>query len=299
MEPTMKNKVLIHQIFYNSEVRKTLDEGFIPLDNMKNDRPDWREYWPIRNYLLNEPLDENNYYGFFSPKFREKTTLSSQNCYSFISDHQGHEDVFLFSPLFDLSAFFLNSFLQASKWHQGSIDTFKRCLFMLEPSVNIETLVMNSMNNVFCNFFVAKPGFWNAWLDRCELIFDLAEKKGASAVEDPVVQSLNSVGVLHDSPAQLKTFVIERVASLLLATQEKKWKVRAYNSMELPFSSAPISIERGGLLVLDALKIAYTCQGHPQYLQEYYSLRDLIGKKVEQMLLRFSATTGHPSRHGR
>lgn len=41
----------IHQIFYSDDTRRTLDPGFIPLDNLANERPDWREYWPIRKFL--------------------------------------------------------------------------------------------------------------------------------------------------------------------------------------------------------------------------------------------------------
>lgn len=62
-------KAYIHQIFYSEETRKSLDAGFIPLDN-SNQRPDWCEYWPIRNFLINAPLDSDGFYGFLSPKFR-------------------------------------------------------------------------------------------------------------------------------------------------------------------------------------------------------------------------------------
>ena len=71
--------IFIHQIFYNAYTEKSLDQGFIPLDNSDNVRPDWREYWPIRKYLINNELNENDLYGFFSPKFKEKTGLSADN----------------------------------------------------------------------------------------------------------------------------------------------------------------------------------------------------------------------------
>jgi hypothetical protein len=47
----------IFQIFYDAQTKKSLDPDFLPLDNLENSRPDWREYWPMRNYLLNNALD--------------------------------------------------------------------------------------------------------------------------------------------------------------------------------------------------------------------------------------------------
>ena len=73
----MENKIF--QIYYNETTKNSNDKGFIQLDNSSNNRKDWSEYWPIRNYLLNNNLEDDIYYGFFSPKFYEKTGLSSEN----------------------------------------------------------------------------------------------------------------------------------------------------------------------------------------------------------------------------
>jgi hypothetical protein len=73
----------VYQIYYSDETRKSNDSGFLQLDNLGNDRPDWREYWPIRKYLLENTLDENTFYGFLSPKFKDKTGLSSDQVYEF------------------------------------------------------------------------------------------------------------------------------------------------------------------------------------------------------------------------
>ena len=44
----------IYQIYYSEKTREILDPSFIPLDNTQNNRADWWEYWPIRNFLLNK-----------------------------------------------------------------------------------------------------------------------------------------------------------------------------------------------------------------------------------------------------
>ena len=51
--------VHIHQIHYSPQ--QQLDPGFTALDNTANQRPDWFEYWPMRNFLLHEILDDNAY----------------------------------------------------------------------------------------------------------------------------------------------------------------------------------------------------------------------------------------------
>ena len=80
----MKNQ--IYQIYYSEATKAQNDLGFLPLDNLANERPDWREYWPIRNFLLKNELAENTSYGFFSPKFKDKTNLEASDVVNFISN---------------------------------------------------------------------------------------------------------------------------------------------------------------------------------------------------------------------
>jgi hypothetical protein len=269
------SKAQIFQIFYDEETKNSLDPDFLPLDNFENSRPDWREYWPIRNFLLNNSLDEDCFYGFFSPKFKEKTGLTAKDCYGFVEQKSADLDVICFSPLFDLGAWFRNSFLHAISAHPNSAESILGALHILSPSININELVMHSGNNIFCNFFVAKPKFWRAWQEKCELIWAEAE-----AGEGPIARGLNALAEGHDSPAPIKTFVIERIASLMLASNES-WKVRAYNPLMLPFSSAPIANERMALIQMDALKIAYANQRRAEFLSLHKSLGELVLKRAE------------------
>src|SRR6202011_254641 len=88
----------IYQILNHYTRRQDLDSGFGVLDNSANERPDWFEYWPIRKFLLNEPLDEQACCGFLSPKFRHKTNLTAEMVRAFIGRADAATDVFLFSP---------------------------------------------------------------------------------------------------------------------------------------------------------------------------------------------------------
>lgn len=268
------NNVQIFQIFYNEETKNSLDAGFFPLDNEANPRPDWREYWPIRNYLKSNALNGDSLYGFFSPKFRSKTGLSASDCVSFINSHSNNVDVFSFSPLYDLGAFFQNSFFQAITQHPNARDPIESALKLINTSLEISEIVMHSNNNIFCNFFVAKPKFWKIWLENCELLWSECESNSS-----PLAKKLNAFAEGHDSSAPLKTFVIERMASLLLATN-KNWDVKAYDPFKLPFSTAKISQEKSALIQMDALKIAYSNQERPEYLNLFKTIADLMLKKL-------------------
>jgi hypothetical protein len=269
----MKSKNIC-QIYYDEESKSQLDPGFTPLENIGNIRSDWREYWPIRSYLLNNYLDEEGLYGFFSPKFKAKTGLSSVDCYKFIEDSDIDIDVFSFSPFFDIGAWHQNSFLQAMQKHSNSSDTVRQAVAILDQSINLNKLVMHSGNVIFCNYFVAKPIFWRKWLGNCEKIFDQAEKG-----LDPLAIGLNTPAYGHHSNAPIKTFIIERVASLMLATTST-WKVKMYNPLSLPLAPTHISREVSGLLQLDALKIAYAQTGREEYLSLFINLRNLISENI-------------------
>src|SRR6202451_2508944 len=95
----------IYQILNHYTSPQELDPGFAVLDNSANERPDWFEYWPIRRFLLNETLDENAFYGFLSPKFKLKTSLSSAAVREFIAGADAATEVILLSPSLHNSAY--------------------------------------------------------------------------------------------------------------------------------------------------------------------------------------------------
>jgi hypothetical protein len=261
----------IYQICYSEPTRSELDPGFLPLDNMANERPDWREYWPIRRFLLGRELEAERYYGFFSPKFRQKTTLTAATVHEFVRQRDGRADVISFSPFFDQMAFATNVVELAAVNHDCR-DTFLQSAALIAPGFDIERCVMTSLDSVYCNFFVAKPRFWKEWLARCEVIFELAEQ-GLT----PLGQALNRVVTYGTATAAAKVFVIERAASLLLWSQ-RHWVVESYNAMLLPQASARLLEVAGApdLMVLDALKIAYVKSGAEQYLALYRHLRERL-----------------------
>jgi hypothetical protein len=257
----------IFQIYYSDLTRAEVDPGFIPLDNAANERPDWREYWPIRNFLMSNALEPGTHYGFLSPKFRAKTQLDAAFVHEFVGRHGGDADVISFSPFLEEMAVPLNIVEQAIRHHPESLDTFNQCATLIAPEFRIAQSVMSSRNTIFCNFFTATAAFWAEWLRRCEQIFDIAER-----ADTPLAEGLNRVVTYGAWTAPAKVFVIERVASLLLCAQPH-WKAAA---AELPSFRTEVNPE---LLVLDALKIACVETGRQSYLTVYRGLREQVAAR--------------------
>ncbi len=260
----------IYQIYYSEATRRSLDPGFIPLDNSANERPDWREYWPIRNYLRRTDLEADRFYGFLSPKFGSKTNLDAARVHQFLGTRAEATDVVLFSPYFDQSAFFVNQIEQGQVNHPSAAAVLGECALLIAPEFRPGVTLSTSMTTVYCNYFIAKPAFWSRWFECCERIFHVAEE-----ARTELGKSLNAPTSHDGSLAPVKVFVIERVATLLLSL-ESRWSVRAYDSSALPFSVAPIARMRGELVALDALKIAYLVLGSEAYLKVFHDIRRMM-----------------------
>lgn len=206
----------IFQIFYDAETRAALDPAFIPLDNSGNERPDWFEFWVIRNYLKTERLDENCFYGFLSPSFRKKTRIEGKDLLQFLGRAPLGVDVVLFSHGWDQIAYFRNVFEQGEYFHKGLMQASQEFFTRLGISIELSSVIGHSMNSVFSNYFAAKPKFWMAWLKAAERLWEICETELG-----PLVDTLNSVGSYQRvgrPQVSMKVFVQERIASGLLAT---------------------------------------------------------------------------------
>jgi hypothetical protein len=244
----------IYQIHYGLEDER--DSGFDVLDNASNERPDWFEYWPIRKYLLGETLDENAFYGFLSPKFTQKTGLTSAAVREFIAALDGETEVVLLSPSIHNSAYYLNVFEHGDAEHPGLKSVAKRLFERLGLPSDLDSLVSDSRNTVFSNYVIAKPRFWRAWLGINEKMFAIAE-----TASDPLGDALRAPTRYRGGAAvQMKVFIMERMATWLL-THDASFAVRVRD----PFAARARRYKVPVAVVCDALKICYATQGLARY----------------------------------
>jgi hypothetical protein len=267
----------VYQILYNAS--QEVDPDFLPLDNTANERPDWFEYWAIRNFLRTQPLDDNAFYGFLSPRFKAKTNLSGREVHEFIRCHGDSADVLLFSPSLHLTAYYLNVFKYGDACHPGLLALATRFFRRIGWPTNLETLITHSGNEVYSNYFVARPSFWRAWLEITERLFEIAESK-----DDPLgIEFRKRTTYRGGEGVEIKVFLMERVATWLLAL-DTQFVVKARD----PFIARSRLYKLPGAIVCDALKIAYQQSGRRREFGDLFRIVRRFSR-VLSLLIRFGS----------
>lgn len=251
----------IYQIFYNESTKAILDPLFIPLDNTNSTKPDWFEYWPIRNKLLQKNLNEDGWLGFFSPRFEQKTGLNASSVLEIV--RRSGSDIISFSPCYDQNCLFINSFHQGEANHPGFFSVSKKVLDSLGVPVDITSLVQDSTRTIFSNFFVARTSFWKKWLALSSDVYSWFED------EKNFFQSHAEIVTTHrgkDYP--MKIFFMERVVSILLELEGLDADV-SHGVEGMPLANPKCRELYGGLLLLDALKGQCIKTRSQLFLQHY------------------------------
>jgi hypothetical protein len=264
-------RAALYQIAWSDAVLDQIEPGYGVLDNRFDDRHDWREYWPIRKFLLNETLDDDVYYGFFSPKFASKTGLSHQAVLDFIDAAPAGTDVFTFSPQPDMGCFFLNVFEQNELFDPGFNAATEAFLAACGRPMQVGGLIMDSRQVVFSNFIVARPAFWRAWLALNERLFAICEGP------DSPLRAQLTFQTTYPGAVERKVFLMERIASLLL-TIEPAWRVRAYDTFRCAWSATRLGDQKLEAIISDALKIAMREAGLPEYVEAYSTVRSRLSR---------------------
>ena len=258
--------VQVHQIFYDEVSRNALDPRFIPLDNRANPRPDWREYWPIRQHLLAHTLDEHTLHGFFSWKFGAKTGLTGDQVHAFAG--ASDKDVVLFSPFVEQASFFLNIFEHGEANHPGLLPAMQAFVDAAGLRADLARNVADHSRTVFSNFFVAKPRFWRQWLHLGEQLFEACETPG-----HPIGRLMGAQARYHASvgEVELKVFVAERLASLVLL--DGRFTSTAYDPFALKRTGIAASFMDEEMRIANGLKLAYLGTADVKYIDCFQRTR--------------------------
>jgi hypothetical protein len=267
-------KIKIHQICYSSETLNKIPDRFLTLDNLSNNRPDWREYWPIRNFLLENQLDDDSLYGFFSPKFSHKTGLNFNDIEKFIDEKYTNEDVVMFSPYWDLLSLFKNTFEQGEVFHPGLILETQNFVNHINFDIDISNHISHSRNTVFCNYFLATPSFWKEWLVLGEKLFDYAENKKYG------ISELTTYG---KERVPMKVFVMERIVNLISLKHKKK--CLNFDIFKLNPSDSVLNKLLYESIICDSLKVAYDQTGYQIYLNQFAEIRLVVNNYLNSLVI--------------
>jgi hypothetical protein len=250
----------IFQICYNENNLYELPKGFNILNNISNQRPDWREFWPIRNFLINNELEDGVFYGFLSPRFAEKTSLNYEKIKDFAAEYGLLNDVLIYSPFYDLNSFFVNSFHQGDFFHPGLLGCMQNFINTTNYELNLSEIVTHGDNTAFCNYFIAKKEFWLEWLRLGNDLFNAAE-----AGSGPLSGALNQNTIYNRGCLPQKIFIQERLVNVILANN--RFKSKSWDMFNLPFSMTPLNKYREMAIRSNALKVAYAKSKNNVYLK--------------------------------
>lgn len=255
---TPPNEIRIFQIYYDEASKAKVDPNFIPLNNIENLRPDWSEYWPIRNVLLNQSFHDDTYLGFFSPQFFDKTGMDGNEVLETL--RYVNDEVVSFSPFFDQSAFYDNPFIQGEMYHPGLIETTQKVLSLLNVNLQLDSLICDQTTTIFSNYFVARYSFWKKWFDYAEKIFAVCEGPDCD-----LKTSLIST-TTHRGSAEypIKVFVLERLVTIVMEELGISSKV-GIDISKSPLASAGAKENFSILVIRDALKGQYRKTGFSVY----------------------------------
>lgn len=254
----------LFQIYYDEDSSRSLDPDFIPLDNRNSERADWFEYWPIRRTLLKQTFEDEEYVGFFSPRFKEKTGLSGAEVVATMGS--ATQEVVSFSPSLHNGALFLNSFYQAEKLHPGCLRLSQDVLDAAKIDIKLNLLVQDQNKIIFSNYFVAKYRFWKKWHELTDRLFEMCECK-----DGLLSQRLNAVTSHRGKNGyQMKIFIMERMVSIALELEKLNAGIGKDPRLETSYGSGPILKT---LLALDALKTQYIKTGNKSFIGQYMKMQ--------------------------
>ena len=272
-------KAQVRQIFYDEATRALLDPGFLPLDNTANRRPEWYELWVIREFLRHHTLDADTWYGFVSPGFGAKTGLGSADVYRLLEGADASADVALFSPGWDQVGYFLNAFEQGDFWHPGLAQGAQAFFDRVGLDLDLQGHVGHSFNTVYCNFVVARPVYWHAWLDLANLLFD--EIEDDEDARGDALRAMTAYG-FAGGVAPMRAFLQERLACALLAVQKFRTVSADLTALRPPDPALFVEPARARrtLIACEVLKHEYASGGGAELLASYERLRASIATCV-------------------
>jgi hypothetical protein len=263
------SEIFIYQILPHYAKREDLDPGFLVLDNTAQERLDWYEYWPIRRFLLKEPLQNECLYGFLSPRFYQKTGLGAAAVREFLSCDRNAADIVLFSHSPEKTAYYWNVFAYGEYCHPGLFRLATQFFERIGQPTDLKELVTHSRNEVYSNYMIAKPRFWNAWLNIIEQLIAIAESP-----TDPLgIELRKPTSYRGQRDAHMKVFIMERIATWILA-RDPGFVVRVRD----PIVAGSRLYKLPGAVVCDALKIAYVEDNRREKYKVTFNLFSKLGK---------------------
>ncbi|WP_034296367.1 hypothetical protein [Herbaspirillum sp. RV1423] len=262
------------------QTSRIVEAGFMALP--PGGREDWGDYAAIRAYFMDEAVDDEALYGFFSEGFGAQTGMGPERIAQFVAQNPGN-DAYLFFPHARDAACFLNVFEEGEFHHPGLQQLAQDYLDALGLSLDLREFVTDFRTTAWTGYVLAKPVFWKTWFDLTEKVFELAES-GDSALAERL--NASSAG----AATAMKVLLTERIASLVLAL-DQQLRIAVFDHAALPLADLASLAYQDKLPQLDALKRDYLVTGDISYIDRFLELRNSILAYSRQPPTQAAATS--------
>lgn len=217
-------KYKIFQPYYKEHQLQVLCyKYFTPYNNLKNDRPELREYHIFKEAIATGKTADLDAWGFFSWSWEEKTRTNPKDFVDWMNANPGN-DVYLINHGRVQEALSLNIWEQGEWFHPKIAEATQSILATMGYNINLLATPMTRNNYCFCSNFIATKEFWKDYLEFVdEFIMALEDC-------DPKTKIIvkGNANYTKDSSLDYFPFIIERLFSTYLLLNEKKYKVAAF-----------------------------------------------------------------------
>lgn len=264
----------IYQIYYNDETFKRLDKDFIPLNNTTNVNNEWFEFNAIFDFINNNKLKDDAWYGFLSPEFYNKTNLKALDLIKHLHLNPT-SNVCLATSCFDQVAIYQNCFIQGEAKHPGLINTIDHLLKKYNLKLSLKYLVGHSYNTVYSNYVIAKKEYWNNWYDLAKFFIEL------NKTDKKFSDLLNAKGKYKNTKVKLGVFIQERFPSILLSSKNFKVTTLLSPNYEPCNKLIPMGYRAKGLLqTCDYLKAKFAKTNNKELIPMIKFILDEINQTI-------------------
>lgn len=213
----MTNSVRIHQIFYKDEQKPFLDAAFSPLDNgAHNDET--LEFGVFKRLYGDGSFEGAEYFGALSWRFTEKTGLTGQALIEIFRSNPA-VDMFYMNPYPRNEALHQTLWIHGETAHPGFLEV---CTAFFEAAgLEPKDMYRFSHSSEFsaCNYFVARPAFWKAYIPFVERCLENADAGMPSKLCKRLHSAEGDWKGIHKG-ATYVPFIIERLLPSFLKSPE-------------------------------------------------------------------------------
>jgi len=209
----------IYQAYMDAQQREFVCAGAIPFDASANRAPGAREYELFRTLYADPAVrDTDAPWGLVSWKFEHKSPVAFHSFRDFCrTAFAAGADCAFINPMIG------NEAVYANVWEQGihcAHTGIEKVAYFLERRMGIRVATVSDVGTfAFCNYFVARRRFWDAYFGFIEQAIGLLEEEAARGTEVGLIYS-GSGQYERDAGAAMRVFIIERLFSAFLLQQE-------------------------------------------------------------------------------